>query len=75
MKRIKNYFLVFYKSKSDWQVVFKNKKQKTYFDKLFLFLFQFCKNIVNSIYIILIKFNSGLIKNENIFAITKIKNK
>ena len=48
-------------------------------DKLFLktiFLFWFCYNIANSIYIILIKFNSSIIKNEDNFVIkNKLKNK
>ena len=49
------------------------KKQNTCLDKLFfkiIFLFWFYKKIVNLIYIMLIKFNSNLIKNENSFVIT-----
>ena len=53
--------------------------KKTCLDKLLLkiifFIFWFCKNIVHSIYMILIKFNLNLIKNENGFGITnKLKN-
>ena len=50
-----------------------------YLNKLLLkifFLFLFCKNIIKLTYIILIKFNSNGIENENIFVIiNKLKNK
>ena len=45
----------------------KNKKLKLLFEIIFLFLF--CKSILNSIHIILIKFNPSLIKSENRFII------
>ena len=43
-------------------------------DKLFLifFLFLFCKNIINSIYIILIQVDSSIIINENNFLLLQI---
>ena len=46
------------------------------FDHSFYFSIKFYKNIVNSIYIILVKFNLSFIKNKNSFIIiNKLKNK
>ena len=45
----------------------KYKKLKLFFEIIFQFLF--CKSILNSIYIILIKFNLSLVKSENRFII------
>ena len=54
---------MFYKNKD----VYKIEKLKLFFEIIFLFLFY--KSILNSIHIILIKFNTILIKSENSFTI------
>ena len=54
---------MFYKNKD----VYKIEKLKLFFEIIFLFLFY--KRILNSIHIILIKFNTILIKSENSFTI------
>ena len=54
---------MFYKNKD----VYKIEKLKLFFEIIFLFLFY--KSILNSIHIILIKFNTSLIKSENSFTI------
>ena len=54
---------MFYKNKD----VYKIEKLKLFFEIIFLFLFY--KSILNSIHIILIKFNPSLIKSENSFTI------
>ena len=58
---------MFYKNKD----VYKIEKLKLFFEIIFLFLFY--KSILNSIHIILIKFNPSLIKSENSFIIINYK--
>ena len=54
---------MFYKNKD----VYKIEKLKLFFEIIFLFLF--CKSILNAIHIILNKFNPSFIKSENSFII------
>ena len=64
------FFLIFYKNKVVCQLVLKKM------DFLKNILFLFCENIVNSIHIALIKFNSSFTEIKNSFIITiKLKNK
>ena len=70
---------MFYKNKVFVKLFIKKNTLKikiklTCLDKLFLkinFLFWFYKNIINSIYITLIKFNWSLIENKNNFVLQR----
>ena len=60
-------FLVFFIKIKGFDKLFSKIKNKKYLNKLFskiIFEFWFYKNIINSIYIILIKFDLSLIKDE-----------
>ena len=64
---------MFYKKKKEWQILKKIKIKNSLFLKI---IFLFCENIVNSIHIALIKFNSSFTEIKNSFIITiKLKNK